>query len=165
MSSIIDYSEAQEDGDGSKGGRGSKKGAGVAERGRNQSAPVPVARLAQVKNVLIRYEPFPGKLSGMLHRDGERVVIGVNALHPEKRKRFTIAHELGHLMLHKNEKLHVDSSSLVALRSELSSMAVDDHEIEANQFAAELLMPFEFLKRDIGAWPGPASRPTPLSTS
>ena len=28
-------------------------------------------------------------------------------------------------------------------------MAVDDGEIEANQFAAELLMPVEFLERDI----------------
>jgi Zn-dependent peptidase ImmA (M78 family) len=55
--------------------------------------------------------------------------------------------------MHRNEKLHVDSRFPVALRNEVSSLAIDDREIEANQFAAELLMPEELLDRDIAALP------------
>ena len=41
----------------------------------------------------------------------------------------------------------------IGLRSELSGMAVDENEIEANQFAAELLMPVSFLRKDLGELP------------
>ena len=52
---------------------------------------------------LVRYAPFDGQMSGLLHRseDGNRAVIGVNSRHPTVRQRFSIAHELGHLALHK----------------------------------------------------------------
>jgi len=117
------------------------------------TAPVPVKKIAASLHATIKYEPFQGGLSGMLHRDGQHTLIGVNALHPKVRQRFTIAHELGHLLMHRNEKLHVDSRFPVALRNEVSSLAIDDREIEANQFAAELLMPEELLDRDIAALP------------
>lgn len=65
------------------------------------------------------------------------------------RKRFSIAHEIGHFILH-DENLHVDEKmrSNVQYRNEYSSLGVDDHEIEANQFAAEILMPEEMLLKD-----------------
>ena len=66
--------------------------------------------------------------------------IGVNSLHSENRKRFTIAHELGHLQLHSDE-VHFDEKAPLARRDGLSSAATGPNEIEANQFAAELLMP------------------------
>jgi Zn-dependent peptidase ImmA (M78 family) len=59
------------------------------------------------------------------------------------RQRFTIAHELGHLLLHKDE-VHIDR----AFRNSISSQAIDANEIEANRFAAELLMPFHLLKNE-----------------
>lgn len=70
-------------------------------------------------------------------------------MHPETRRRFTIAHELGHLLLHKDEKLHIDERFPIGFRDGVSSLAEDDNEIEANQFASELLMPLEFLAKDL----------------
>lgn len=127
-----------------------KKALELLESGHIKKAPVPVEKLATSLKAKLRYEPYAGHLSGVLHRrnDGSSV-IGVNSLHANTRRRFTIAHELGHLLLHKNEMLHVDSKFPIALRSELSSLAVDELEIEANQFAAELLMPTELLNKDI----------------
>jgi Zn-dependent peptidase ImmA (M78 family) len=108
--------------------------------------PVPVELLAKRAGAEVHYEPFSGELCGMVHRKSNgKAVIGVNALHPATRQRFTVAHELGHLLLHKDEELHVDENSPIGFRSPLSSQAVDSDEIEANQFAAELLMPVPLL--------------------
>lgn len=111
--------------------------------------PVPVEALAEKIGAVLRYEPFAGQVSGLIHRTDKEVVIGVNSLHAKTRRRFTIAHELGHLVLHKAETLHVDEHFPIAFRNETSSRASSPTEIEANQFAAELLMPSELLLRDV----------------
>lgn len=127
-----------------------KKAHELRTHGKVKHAPVPVEALAELVGAVIRYEPFPGDLSGMVHRgpDG-KIVIGVNSIHPENRRRFTIAHELGHLLLHQSDNFHVDERFPIDFRTEVSSLAVDPKEIEANQFAAELLMPIEFLAKDL----------------
>ena len=76
-------------------------------------------------------------------------MIGINQDQATVRKRFTIAHELGHLLLHEHSLVHVDSGFRVRLRSGQSSEGTDRDEMEANRFAAELLMPIEFLQADL----------------
>ena len=104
--------------------------------------PVPVEQLAERMGALVRYVPFDGQMSGLLHRseNGNRVVIGVNSRHPTVRQRFSIAHELGHLALHE-PAFQIDQHAFVSFRNSKSSGASDPREIEANQFAAALLMP------------------------
>lgn len=80
-----------------------------------------------------------------LVRNGQRFVI-VNARHHENRRRFTLAHEVGHHVLHADylaEHVHVDTA--VLRRDELSAEGVDLKEIAANAFAAELLMPRSYM--------------------
>lgn len=114
----------------------------LLEEGGVAAAPVPLERLAELCRASIRYEPFEGGLSGMVHcHPNGGGVIGVNSKHSKTRQRFTIAHELGHLLLHGDEEFHIDEKRPLARRDEVSSQAVDAREIEANQFAAELLMP------------------------
>jgi Zn-dependent peptidase ImmA (M78 family) len=55
-------------------------------------------------------------------------------------------------MLHQQEQIHVDRA-VVKLRSHASSKGDDPEEVEANGFAAELLMPIEFLKNDVEQMP------------
>lgn len=115
-------------------------------------APVDVAAVARSLNAEVRIEPFAHDLSGVLVRKGDDAVIGVNKDHSPERQRFTIAHELGHLVLHKGTPVHFDRAVVhVNLRNSISSQAVDREEIEANRFAAELLMPEAFLRRDVDA--------------
>ena len=104
--------------------------------------PVPVEQLAERMGALVRYAPFDGQMSGLLYRseDGNRAVIGVNSRHPTVRQRFSIAHELGHLVLHE-PAFQIDPHAFLSFRNSESSSATDPHEIEANQFAAALLMP------------------------
>ena len=97
----------------------------------------------------------------MLVRDEGKgtVMIGVNSLHHLHRQRFTIAHECGHFVLHKGKRVHIDhafrvncrGATRVNPRNNLSSRAMDPEEIEANRFAAELLMPFDMIIDDLTA--------------
>jgi hypothetical protein len=114
----------------------------LLEDGGVTEAPVPLERLAELCRATIRYEPFAGEVSGMVHcRPGGGGIIGVNSEHSKTRQRFTIAHELGHLLLHADEEFHIDEKRPLARRDAVSSQAIDPREMEANQFAAELLMP------------------------
>jgi Zn-dependent peptidase ImmA (M78 family) len=78
--------------------------------------------------------------------EGGDWVILVNKTHTVNRKRFTIAHELGHLLLHQYTSPHADRRLM--LRDARSSEGSTFEEIEANQFAAELLMPREFVLKE-----------------
>jgi len=111
--------------------------------------PVPVERIAEQYGLDIRLAPYEGDLSGALVRTDRETYIGVNSQHHPNRQRFTVAHELAHFFLHKGMRLHIDKNIWVNWRDDESSKAVQWTEIQANQFAAELLMPTAFLKRDI----------------
>jgi len=112
-------------------------------------APVPIVQIAKAKGARIYGESLEGDLSGFLYRDNTQAVIGVNTGHSSTRQNFTIAHELGHFLLHDQEQLHLDHGFKVRLRSDVSSQGTDEAEQEANFFAASLLMPREFIKRDL----------------
>lgn len=110
--------------------------------------PVDVDTVAANLGAQIRYSPYEGELAGMLIRTEAEVYIAVNSAHHKNRQRFTIAHECGHLIFH-NNSVFVDRSFSILRRDEKSSSAEDIMEIEANQFAAELIMPISYLKRDL----------------
>lgn len=100
--------------------------------------PVPVIRAASVMGVPVMplsdlsYEGEVASSAG----DG-KAVIRVNTSHPEARQRFTIAHEIGHLMLHPSGRRFRD----------IAGQSHTLQEREANQYAARLLAPSELLRR------------------
>jgi Zn-dependent peptidase ImmA (M78 family) len=110
-------------------------------------APVAVETLAGQANIEVRYGDL-GETSGLLVRKKGATIIGVNSAHLETRQRFTIAHEFGHFLLHEGLEAHVDRDFRVAFRDKTSSDASSVIEIEANFFAANLLMPEDFLNGD-----------------
>ena len=114
-------------------------------------APIDPEMIANYFGIKIQYEPLQGDISGCLLRDKkDGAIIGVNSLHHENRQRFTIAHELGHYLLHKGELTFIDRKfNRINFRSGSSASTDDIEEIEANKFAGELLMPEEFLSKDI----------------
>jgi Zn-dependent peptidase ImmA (M78 family) len=112
---------------------------------------VPVEQLAQDAGAVISYQPFEAEdISGLLYRvTGAAPVIGVNSTNPKVRQRFTIGHELGHLTLNHGHDLILERLVRLNFRDATSSTASDQEEIEANQFAAELLMPRDFLQHSL----------------
>jgi Zn-dependent peptidase ImmA (M78 family) len=73
-----------------------------------------------------------------LVRKGPRGLIRVNQAIPERgRKRFAVAHELGHWILHRNiSQINACTDADMIVRYKASAP-----EVEASSFAAELLMP------------------------
>lgn len=111
--------------------------------------PVPVEKLTKKLGILLAPLPADDEISGAIIRKDRRVVIAVNPAHHINRQRFTIAHELGHYFLHEGLETHVDQNFRVAWRNSESSKAIDWNEIQANRFAAELLMPTSFMLKDL----------------
>jgi Zn-dependent peptidase ImmA (M78 family) len=112
-------------------------------------APINVKAIAIRRGISVLEDDL-GEISGWILKEGNLITIGVNNKHAETRKRFTIAHELGHLFLHSDDPFHVDKVFGVKLRDHKSSEAVDVEEIESNAFAAELLMPTNMIRSSIG---------------
>lgn len=82
---------------------------------------------------------FGDKTSGVQITLGNDVAIGYNNAQHVHRQRFTVAHEIGHLLMG-----HTSGNKYFDLKSK------NPQEIEANQFAAELLMPLKMIKKDLG---------------
>ena len=120
------------------------------------TTPVPVEKIARQLGAQLRYSPLDEALSGMVYVKDGVPIIGVNALHHPNRQRFTIAHEIAHLRLHiehiKNA-VHVDKEFPVSVlrRDATSTTGTERLEIEANQFAAALLMPKRILSQTMAA--------------
>lgn len=115
-----------------------------------KSIPTPVEKVAKLLGAQVRFSPLDEELSGMVYIKDGVPIIGVNSLHHPNRQRFTIAHELGHLEMHKamiTSEVHVDKSFPALMRNGVSSTGTEQVEIEANKFAAELLMPMAELEK------------------
>jgi Zn-dependent peptidase ImmA (M78 family) len=111
--------------------------------------PVPVEKIAKSRGIAVRFSPLDQELSGMaLIKDGVSV-IGVNALHHPNRQRFTIAHELGHHIMHReliDGTVHIDKG-FTLWRDSVAAQGTDLVEMQANAFASELLMPKQFISQ------------------
>lgn len=86
---------------------------------------------------VMRY-PFGEHISGMLVMVEGKPTIGFNPDDPWVRRRFTIAHEIGHFLMSHGS-------------CDLCSSTPEER--EANQFAAELLMPSLFIRKDFKRQP------------
>jgi Zn-dependent peptidase ImmA (M78 family) len=124
-----------------------------------RSLPVPVDKVAKALGAQLRYSPLDEELSGMIYISDGVPIIGVNSLHHPNRQRFTIAHEIGHLELHRESllgKVHVDKQFPVQFglnRDAKSATGLELIEVEANRFASELLMPTALLSQALASKP------------
>ena len=110
--------------------------------------PVDVAAVAKRLGITLQFADFGPDCSGMLVRGETDAVIGVHFSHAPNRQRFTIAHELGHFELH-DGGTYVDRGTSLRLRSNAQQSGSAIEEREANQFAAALLMPAGWLRREL----------------
>ena len=102
--------------------------------------PVPSSIVEKLSTrVWVRERELPRGLSGALVRDGDYgAVIWLRAGENAARHRFTLFHEVGHLLLH-----------TTAVCFQVDSRRANLIEREADSFAVELLMPKQWLWRDL----------------
>lgn len=110
--------------------------------------PINIEKLASKLGFEVLEEDLEDEVSGFLLSKNDRKVIVINTNHHVNRKRFSIAHELGHGILHdKNRELYLDSKKTsYFFRDQNSSSGLNTIEIEANIFAAHLLMPQKLIQ-------------------
>lgn len=124
------------------------------------SAPVDLNKIADFLGITIHSEPLEEEVSGMLIVASGNKHIIVNSAHHQNRKRFTIAHEMGHLNLHhkSGDGLFFDKKMAIynrrgtpsdPLYSDANSTTNPDQERQANAFAASLLMPEALIRNYI----------------
>ena len=122
----------------------------LQQMGVSEHLPIDVRGIAKTLGISIVERPQLSKagygtISGLLlRREGSTICI-INRDHSPTRRRYSIAHEIGHFILHPPEEAYID----VAARSDKSSDGTDSREIEANAFAAVLLMPEQPLRQRV----------------
>ncbi|MDB5659718.1 MAG: hypothetical protein JWS10_2333 [Cypionkella sp.] len=104
-----------------------------------EHVPVKVASIARELGIEVKSATLRPRISGQIQRSdlspsGYR--IRVNRHETPSRQRFTIAHEIAHYLLHR-EQIGDGIEDSILYRSTLS----DTREAEANRLGAQLLMP------------------------
>lgn len=90
-------------------------------------------------NVILIFHPLEG-IRGFYQYFQRNNIIYIDENLPKSEQIFVCAHELGHMVLHK------DSNSL--FMDSRTHLNVNSYEIEANKFAIELLIPDEVLEEN-----------------
>jgi Zn-dependent peptidase ImmA (M78 family) len=105
--------------------------------------PISPYEVARMHGLLVTEQAAKG-CDGCVLIEGDSAAVLVNAaIESEERRRFTVAHELGHVALH-GDLLQFRREALDEIERETDSGI----EAEANAFASELLMPAEFVDRE-----------------
>ena len=130
--------------------RGMKAGEAASSILRQQgieALPVSPFEVAERLGIPVFQWELPHEVSGIFVLNSGKACIGVNQDHPYVRQRFSVAHELGHFVFHDKKDLFVDF-----LEIDIAANAMDENEqkqeMVANWFAADLLMPQEWVRKD-----------------
>lgn len=99
--------------------------------------------ISKFPDIRVEYVPMEPTQSGELFFNDGVWIIQINKNHNKKRQRFTLAHELGHYILHKEKNFGFKDA--VFFRNEI----IDSMEYSANEFASQLLMPEQSVKKCI----------------
>jgi Zn-dependent peptidase ImmA (M78 family) len=111
--------------------------------------PVDVEELAKNSGVDVRIVTFPRDyydVSGFINLEDDKPVMYVNSDDNSNRQKFTIAHELGHWLLHEKE-IRLDPQKAILFRKALGEPNPDPLEKQANAFAAEVLVPMSMFEK------------------
>lgn len=102
--------------------------------------PVNLSRVVEWLGLSLNEKPLENEYSGFLAVKEKTIVVNLN--HPPVRRRFTIAHEIGHYQLHRrSEDIPVFIDRAVYHRKESVAGVDYSMEMQANAYAAGLLMP------------------------
>lgn len=114
--------------------------------------PVKLGALAGALGVKVLRSTLPRGVSGQIGQEDGEFVIRVNRHEAKHRQRFTLAHELAHFLLHKDQIIADGGwSENVLLRSGQPAKV----EYEANRLASDLVIPSDKLAEVVKEYNGP----------
>lgn len=107
-------------------------------------APIKLGKLAKELGLLVKISSLESGISGEIKPDQTAqsgFMIRINRHEIKTRQRFTLAHEISHFLLHRNE-IGDGLEDDILYRSSLS----DQREAQANRLAADLIMPWPLIR-------------------
>lgn len=104
--------------------------------------PIKICRELGIRVYFSDFQDEDDKISGFFHAEKNEIYVNKNEY--PKRQTFTIAHELGHKILHEDWLI---SQEYQVLLRDSTAMIKDFREQEADVFAAHLLVPKFLLDR------------------
>ncbi len=104
-----------------------------------------IEKIAPFKGAPVRYAELTGCDGRMVRANGTALITVKDSIARIGQRRFIIAHELGHVLLHPGI-CQIDEVDIRQTRN--FSHHQKPEELEANYFAAELLMPRRFFEKD-----------------
>ena len=118
-----------------------------------RKVPVDLLALCNELNIGVVYEYLEDDISGSIEKsetDDSDYTITVNARDAWTRQRFTIAHELGHFLFHRSKIGDgIFDNRFYRHSSDRMNTEIDQRdETQANAFAANLLMPSWYMRRN-----------------
>ncbi len=115
--------------------------------------PVDIEKVANDLGLKLLRQRLGNNISGLLVCGPNGSFIVIQEIDNPVRQRFSIAHELAHAYLRhqfeSGEHVHVDQGYRISQRNLKSSTGEDPKEVEANQFAASILMPVNFVSNEV----------------
>jgi Zn-dependent peptidase ImmA (M78 family) len=112
-----------------------------------EKAPVDVKAILKKLGIKVHEVDLGKSISGAIEKSrGGVYTISVNSADSLTRKRFTMAHELGHYMLHRDKIGDGITDNRMYRANEANCRIGSKEETQANQFAANLLMPKELIE-------------------
>lgn len=108
-------------------------------------APVDLDGMAKALGLEVYLDSgLPADISGKIERVASgRFRVAINAKHHSNRQRFTLAHEIAHYVLHRDLIGNGVTDDAMYRSANLS----DEQEVQANRFAAGLLMPADVVRQ------------------
>ncbi len=97
--------------------------------------------ISSIEDIEVKYDTMDVTKSGSLSCVDGKWIMCINSRHNPKRQRFTMAHELGHYILHRGKNIEFVDATF------FRSDEMDSIEYNANEFASRLLMPEDKLRK------------------
>ncbi|MEC4041899.1 ImmA/IrrE family metallo-endopeptidase [Myroides odoratimimus] len=118
-----------------------------------EEAPIKIYSLIESQQINIKEHTFDDDITGVLiiDKENDKATIGINPIKNNyvPRKNFTLAHELGHFVLHNDLSNTFVDKIFFRKKSEGYTTKEEKIEKEANHFAASILMPDFLIKKEI----------------
>lgn len=107
---------------------------------------IDIEAIAFTQGLTVRYRHLDG-CDALIMGAGNRGIITINSSSAPERRRFSIAHELGHWHWHRNRVSMCSANDIE--RGSRKTGALDDERV-ADRFGSELLMPSYLLRQSVG---------------
>lgn len=121
----------------------------LSDFGIDNPKDISIEDIVHALDIPLRFANLKGCDGRIIHDGGRSIIVINDQIQYQTRRDFTIAHELGHYLMHRNKLIqHNDSMSTMTWYDSAIKHQISIQEYEANTFAAEILLPSSTFEKE-----------------